>query len=101
MKENVVVTKEKLVPQDWHEDAEIILQHGINGHGAIFRRIYYENGYAKRFVIGFTPEERKLASVAPEMLKALKKAESLLTHLDVRGDCIKAVRDAITKATQP
>lgn len=43
----------------------------------------------------------RLIAAAPEMLEALRKAESLLTHLEVRGDCIRAVRDAINKATQP
>jgi polyphosphate kinase 2 (PPK2 family) len=47
--------------KDWYEDSEIKIN-PINGYHSIFRRIFYEKGYVKRIVIGFTKEEREIAS---------------------------------------
>lgn len=46
--------------QDWYEDYEIKIN-PINGYDTIYRRLFYEKGYIKRVVIGFTAEERDLA----------------------------------------
>ena len=55
---------------DWYEDYEIKIN-PINGHSTIYRRLFYEKCYLKRLVIGFTPEERDLASNSIQVLNEL------------------------------
>lgn len=56
--------------KDWYEDYEIKIN-SINGYDTIYRRIFYEKGYMKRVVIGFTAEERDLASNSIKLLNEL------------------------------
>ena len=69
MEKNKVITKvhsEHVL--DWYEDSEIKIN-WINGYDTIYHRFFYEKGLCKRIVIGFTPEERDLASEALQLKK--------------------------------